>query len=130
VLWFLNVDALKDEVHFRMFREFGSSGYHHFPREAANAKRDDRSKGPGSVGWIFSHFMRAKRTVSMKEGREKRIWEEHGRHDLWDCTAYCLGGAFVTLADILDEAQASHEAPARETADRPRLGQGSIRTSY
>lgn len=128
VLWFLDVDRLKDEVYFRMFREFGSAGYHQFPREAANSRRSDRSRGPGAVGWIFSHYMRAKRSITLKGHREIRVWDEKGRHDLWDCAAYALAGAMVTLADILDE---ERHAPAKTQADKPIApAQTTIRTSY
>ncbi len=99
-LWFLDVDRLKDEVHHRLFRERGSVGYHWFPRDAANKSRTGRSRGPGSMGWILSHYMRVKREIQMVKGRERRIWVEHGAQHLWDCGCYSLAGAFVTVAEL------------------------------
>lgn len=129
VLWFLDVDRLKDEVYFRLFRERGSDGYHHFPRETANEKRTDRSRGPGAVGWIYAHYMRARRDIQWKNGRETRIWDERGRHDLWDCSAYALAGAFCSVAELLEEQR--NPATHRPSAPEPSIPYpGNIRTNY
>lgn len=106
LLWFLDVDRLKDEVHARLFRTPGSPGYHWFAREAANEERTDRSKGPGSAGWIFSHYMRSKRVLDTVNGKTVRVWREIGRHDLWDLAGYGLAGAYVTLAELQQEEEA------------------------
>jgi phage terminase large subunit GpA-like protein len=125
VLWFFDVDRLKDEVYYRLFREFGSPGYHHFAREAANAKRTDRSKGAGALGYILSHYMRAKREITRRGVRVRRVWKERGRHDLWDCGCYALGGALVTLADMEADETEPPETPATTPPER-----STIRTHY
>lgn len=130
-LWFFDVDRLKDEAYFRLFRVAGSPGYHYFPAEAANAERTDRSRGEGAAGWIFSHYMRSKRVITQdrRTGREIRIWEERGRHDLWDLAGYALGGAYITRAEVIqaEKSQASVAAPeSSSSASLP----GGIRTKY
>ncbi len=100
ILWFFDVDRIKDEGLFRLFREAGSPGYHYFPRDAANSDRSGRGKGPGNQGWIFSHFMRAKREITMVKGREKRVWIEKGSYHVWDCACYSLGGAMMTVLEV------------------------------
>jgi len=128
-LWFLDVDRIKDEVHSRLFRSPDSPGYHWFAREAANAQRTDRSKGPGNQGWIFQHYMRVKRVIEAdkRTGRTTRRWDEVGQHDLWDLAAYALAGAWVTLADLqdADAQQATATAPLDVAA-----GAAGIRTRY
>jgi phage terminase large subunit GpA-like protein len=129
-LWFFDVDQIKDEVHSRLFREQGSVGCHYFPADAANPERTDRSKGPGSAGWIFSHYMRVKRVITedRRTGRLVRVWEERGRHDLWDLACYALGGAFVRRAYLLAPAPQPEPYSARTQPDS--LQVPKIRTSY
>ena len=129
-LFFLDVDRLKDEVHFRLFREEGMPGYHWFPRDAANDARTDRARGAGSQGWIFSHYMRAKREIRINKvsGREERVWRETGRYDLWDCSAYSLAGAMLTAAEIREERELA--AARREPVRGAGGGASSIRTRY
>ena len=129
-LWFFDVDQIKDEVHSRLFREKGSVGCHYFPADAANPERTDRSKGAGSVGWIFTHYMRAKRVITedRRTGRLVRVWEEHGRHDLWDLACYALGGAFVRRACLLAEQPEPKTVSAPPNHEMPRVPK--IRTSY
>lgn len=126
-LWFIDVDWIKDEVFFRLFRERGSAGYHYFAREAANSGRTGRSRGQGSVGWIFSHFMRVERNVTTRGTKTKREWVEHGRHDLWDCAGYGLAGAMITKA--YDQETGERESGAR-SPEREAAPQTSIRTQY
>ncbi len=122
-LWFLDVDKLKDDVYGRLFRQPDAPGAHFFARDAANANRTDRSKGPGSCGWIFSHYMRVKREYGDgPSGRLTRTWIEHGRHDLFDLAAYGLAAAYVTAAYTRPDPE-----PADEPQPRP---QTTIRTSY
>lgn len=133
ILWFFEVDQLKDDLHFRLFRERGSPGYHYFPREAANAKRNNRAPSGGhSVGWIFKHIMNSRREVETKKGSTQRRWVESGRVDLWDCMTYSLGGAYLTRAEL--EAREQQQA---ESTDRSGTSEGdpvedrtSIRTNY
>ncbi|MFO7788565.1 MAG: terminase gpA endonuclease subunit [Halospina sp.] len=127
VLWFLEVDTLADELYHRLFREFGSPGYHHFAREAANERRTDRSKGPGSLGWLLAHFMRVKRKMVQRGLREKREWHKRGRHDMFDCAVYSLGGAMVTLADIEER---ENDKPHKPKTQQEEAAQSSIRTHY
>lgn len=127
LLWFLDVDRLKDEVYFRLFRPRGAPGYHYFPLDAANETRSDRSRGPASPGWIFQHYMRAKRIITQhpKTGHEVRIWREVGRQDLWDLAAYALAGAYVTVANLQQD-----EPAAVPVAGPAMAADTTIRTSY
>ena len=120
ILWFFDVDRIKDEVLFRLFREAGSPGYHYFPRDAANSDRSGRGKGPGNQGWIFAHFMRAKREVTMVKGREKRVWVEKGSYHVWDCACYSLGGAMMTVLEV--EAEKLQVAAASAAASKQPRG--------
>jgi phage terminase large subunit GpA-like protein len=129
VLWFLDVDRLKDEVYYRLFREKASPGYHWFARQAANERRNDRNRAPASPGWIFSHYMRVKREIELQRGREARTWVERGRHDLFDCAAYSMAGAMVQLAYILDAER--NPPPPEPVIERPRRWrEGMIRMEY
>lgn len=129
ILWLFNVDELADELHARLFREWDSPGYHHFPEEAANDERTRAARGEGNVGWIFRHYMRVKKEIKQQASRTKRIWEKKGRHDLWDTSIYILGGAFVTAADIREE-RAATEAAQPTGVDRKNTGGSGIRTKY
>lgn len=126
LLWFFDVDKLKDEVHARLFRSPGSPGYHWFARESANAERTDRSKGPGSHGWIFRHYMNAKQVFEKSGGKSVRRWHETGHHDLWDLAAYGYAGAVVTLADLKQDEAAGDESPVDVQVDSG----STIRTRY
>lgn len=129
-LWFFQVDALKDDLFWRLFREQGSEGYHYFPREAANETRTDRSKGQGSFGWIFSHYMRCKRVMKVVGGHERRTWVEGRTQHLWDCGIYALAGAMLTAAELKDKAaKLGAVTVKKERPDMPNRP-GKIRTKY
>ena len=112
IMWFIDVDNIKDELYFRLFREQGSVGYHWFPREAANHDRTNRGTGAGNHGWIFAHYMHAKREITMVKGRERRVWVEKGRYDLWDCSGYSLAGAMMTALEVTADEAATVSASA------------------
>jgi phage terminase large subunit GpA-like protein len=96
LLWFLDVDSLKDDVHARFWRDRAAAGYHFFPRETANEKKTDRARGPNNQGWIFRHFMLSKRVVEVdRNGKQTRLWKEARTIHLWDCAVYSYAGALV-----------------------------------
>ncbi|HUX16024.1 MAG TPA: terminase gpA endonuclease subunit, partial [Phycisphaerae bacterium] len=47
ILWFFDVDRIKDEFWFRLFYALGVEGCHTYPREAANRNRSGRARGGG-----------------------------------------------------------------------------------
>jgi hypothetical protein len=129
LLWFLDVDRLKDEARSRLFREPGSPGCHWFAREAANERRDGRAQGAGNHGWIFRHYVNAKQVFETVNGKIQRRWHETSQHDLHDLCAYGLAGAWVTMADLQDS-QAQPADPVLDAERAPIVDAGRIRTRY
>ena len=133
LLWFFEVDRLKDDIYARLFTAQGSPGYHWFARDAANEKRTDAAKGEGSVGYIFRHYMHVKQEFKEVAGRLVRHWVERGRQDFFDLAAYGLAGAYITIAAMRaaqPEEPPQRAKPKKRTAEGLASGVPAIRTEY
>ena len=130
LLWFLDVDQLRDELYNRLFRAQGAKGYHWFAREAADTTRTRRTTGRAEPGWIFKHYLSVKREIRRDNaGREVRIWKEGARHDMVDVGLYALAGAIVTRAYLLQESETQHGSTVALDVGQSTVG-GGIRTKY
>ena len=138
-LWFMDRDRLHDELHARLFRRPGSSGYHHLPLGVAtkvvkNKRRGEyqyvRTRGQAEPGYLLAHIMRCRQVVHDRPGKPaERIWERKGRHDLADILVYLTGGAFVTRAELQQQQETKQKAKKKTESERPKSRSG-IRRSY
>lgn len=106
ILWYVESDTLRLQVHAAFRIPLGSPGCWYLPREAL--RRENQ--------WIARHICAEQFLPELVPGKgEVRKWTGSGkRHDLLDCAAYARAGA---LYEIEQMAAGGRSASQRKTAN-------------